>query len=114
MLVFLYTESFKHKLHAYICLQNDFQVPLSDIPQIVTSSKYPERDPNLRDNWRGRSRKYSSNIDNQIIKVITTCTCKEFFSAQSTVDQQYSAYKRMLCRIFNKLISTLFLACFSL
>ncbi|XP_060556179.1 leucine-rich repeat protein soc-2 homolog [Ruditapes philippinarum] len=47
---------------------NDFKVPLSQIPQIITQSKYPERDPNLKDNWRGRARKDITNLDKDIIK----------------------------------------------
>jgi hypothetical protein len=53
-----------------LIFQNDFKVPLSQIPQIITQSKYPERDPNLKDNWRGRARKDITNLDKDIIKVI--------------------------------------------
>ena len=52
-------------------LQNDFHVPLMEVPQIITKSKYPPRDPNLKDNWRGRARQDLSNMDDQIIQVIT-------------------------------------------
>ena len=52
-----------------IYFQNDFHVPLTEVPQIVTKSKYPARDPNLKDNWRGRARQDLSNIDDQIIQV---------------------------------------------
>ena len=45
-------------------------MPLTEVPQIVTKSKYPARDPNLKDNWRGRPRQDLSNIDDQIIQVI--------------------------------------------
>ena len=50
--------------------QNDFQVPLVEVPQIITRSKYPPRDPNLKDNWRGKARQDISSIDDQIIQVI--------------------------------------------
>ena len=44
-------------------------MPLVDVPQIVTRSNYPARDPNLKDNWRGRPRQDISNLDDQIIQV---------------------------------------------
>ena len=42
-----------------------------EVPQIITKSKYLPRDPNLKDNWRGRARQDLSNMDDQIIQVIT-------------------------------------------
>ncbi|KAL4239434.1 hypothetical protein ACF0H5_000249 [Mactra antiquata] len=44
---------------------NDIQLPLCDIPQIVTRSNYPERDPNLANDWKGRPRQ---DITNLVIK----------------------------------------------
>jgi len=49
--------------------QNDFSVPLKDVPILVASTHYPDRDPDLRDNWRGRPRQDISNITDKIIKV---------------------------------------------
>jgi len=49
--------------------QNDFSVPLKDVPILVASTHYPDRDPHLKDNWRGRPRQDISNITDKIIKV---------------------------------------------
>lgn len=47
---------------------NDFQIPLSEVPQILMETKYPERDPDLKDNWRGRPRQVALKLDSTIIK----------------------------------------------
>lgn len=50
--------------------QNRFNIPWYDVPQIVTQSKYPQRDPELKDNWRGRARQDLSMLGDKVIKVL--------------------------------------------
>ncbi|KAJ8318376.1 hypothetical protein KUTeg_003467 [Tegillarca granosa] len=35
---------------------NNFKIPKNEVPQIIKKTKYPARDPKLKDNWRGRPR----------------------------------------------------------
>ncbi|KAH3866966.1 leucine-rich repeat protein lrrA-like [Dreissena polymorpha] len=49
---------------------NDFSLPLTEIPMIITKTRYPERDPSLKDNWRGRARQDLPYLQN-VIKVST-------------------------------------------
>ncbi len=40
-----------------ICwFQNMFRVGMEDVPQIVFTPTYMPRDPNFKDNWRGKCR----------------------------------------------------------
>lgn len=45
-------------------------MPLTDVPIIALGNKYADRDPSLRDNWRGRPRQDISTLQGKIIKVI--------------------------------------------
>ncbi|XP_005099902.1 leucine-rich repeat protein soc-2 homolog [Aplysia californica] len=44
-----------HKLKGLTMLSNKFEVPDSDIPQIVKRAHYEERNPEYKGNWRGRN-----------------------------------------------------------
>ncbi|KAL3877356.1 hypothetical protein ACJMK2_035078 [Sinanodonta woodiana] len=51
---------------------NCFEIPWNELPQIIAKSKYPPRDPNLKDNWRGRPRQDITNMENDIIQIETS------------------------------------------
>ncbi|VDI59563.1 Hypothetical predicted protein [Mytilus galloprovincialis] len=50
-------------------VDNQFNIPWDEVPQIINSSKYPDRDPTLKNNWRGRPRQDLSMNDVPIIKL---------------------------------------------
>ena len=51
--------------------QNEFKIPLSDVPQITVQTKYAKRDPNLKDNWRGKIQRGVNQLQGMIVKVGT-------------------------------------------
>ena len=42
--------------------QNRFPMDALNIPRLATVSSYAERDPNLKNNWRGKGRQDITNI----------------------------------------------------
>ncbi|KAK3610727.1 hypothetical protein CHS0354_028120 [Potamilus streckersoni] len=51
---------------------NCFKIPWDKVPQIIPKAKYPPRDPNLKDNWRGRPRQDITDMENDIIRIETS------------------------------------------
>ncbi|XP_061181833.1 leucine-rich repeat protein soc-2 homolog [Saccostrea echinata] len=49
--------------------ENCFNIPWYDVPQIVRQSHYPPRNPELKNNWRGRARQDLSMMEDKIIKM---------------------------------------------
>ncbi|XP_046350543.2 leucine-rich repeat protein SHOC-2-like [Haliotis rufescens] len=70
--------------------ENKLGMPRHEVPMVVRQSKYPPRDPSLKDNWRGRPRQDLTGLESSIIQVIDAGPLTGVEERQEEDSEKYS------------------------